>query len=435
MTRGLLSWGRYPAQPQHARPVHWRDDIRAALRTTPGPTLPFGNGRAYGDSCLAVSGKVIHMRPSDRIIAADWATGILRAEAGITLAEILDHAVPRGWFLPVVPGTSHVTLAGAIANDVHGKNHHRRGTFGCHVRSFELVRSDAEPLVCSHTDHGDLFRATIGGLGLTGIIAWAEVALMPVSSLAVETLTQRFDRLEDFFLLAEQQDSTHEYGVAWIDCTATGRKRGRGIYIAADHAIAPAAARPPAHRLSVPFTPPISLVNSLTTRIFNPLYWRRASKAGRRQTVHHVPFFQPLDGIRNWNRLYGRRGFQQFQCVVPDRTAPCAIADLLGTVAGTGLASPLTVLKRCGDIASPGLLSFPMKGVSLAIDFPQSRRLTADLLPRLDAIVHAAGGRLYPAKDAHMSAAHFQAAYPGWKTLEQCRDPALKSRFWERVAT
>jgi len=435
MTRGLLSWGRYPARPQQTRPVHWRDDIRTALQTTSGPTLPFGNGRAYGDSCLAVSGQVIHMRPADRIIAADWTTGIMRAEAGITLAEILEHAVPRGWFLPVVPGTSHVTLGGAIANDVHGKNHHRRGTFGCHVRAFELVRSDAEPLVCSDKAHGDIFRATIGGLGLTGIISWAEIALMPVASVAVETVTQRFDTLDDFFILAEQRDSAHEYGVAWIDCMATGRQRGRGIYIAADHAAASACATPPAHRFSIPFTPPVSLVNSLTTRIFNPVYWRRASPAGTRETVHHVPFFQPLDGIGNWNRLYGRQGFQQFQCVVPDKTAPGVIANLLDTVASTGLASPLTVLKRCSDIASPGLLSFPMKGVSLAIDFPQSPGLATGLLPRLDAIVHAAGGRLYPAKDAHMSAAHFQAAYPGWKTLEHHRDPALKSRFWERVST
>jgi FAD/FMN-containing dehydrogenase len=435
MTGGLLSWGRYPAQPQQSRQVHWRDDIRTALQTTPSPTLPFGNGRAYGDSCLAVSGTVIHMRPADRIIAADWTTGVMRAEAGITLAEILEHAVPRGWFLPVVPGTSHVTLGGAIANDVHGKNHHRRGTFGCHVRAFELVRSDAGPLVCSHQAHGDLFRATIGGLGLTGVISWAEIALMPVSSIAVETVAQRFDTLEDFFALAEEKDHTHEYGVAWIDGMATGRQRGRGIYIAADHARPTASATPPAHRLSIPFTPPVSLVNSLTTRIFNPLYWRRASPTGRRRMIHHVPFFQPLDGIRNWNRLYGRRGFQQFQCVVPDQTAPGVIGDLLDTVARSGLASPLAVLKRCGDIASPGLLSFPMKGVSLAIDFPQSRGLATSLLPRLDAIVHLAGGRLYPAKDAHMSAAHFKAAYPEWKTLEQHRDPALKSRFWERVTT
>lgn len=434
MTRGLLSWGRYPARPQQSRPVHWRDDIKAALEATSAPTLPFGNGRAYGDSCLAVSGRVIHMRPSDRIIAADWTSGIMRAEAGITLAEILEHAVPRGWFLPVVPGTSLVTLGGAIANDVHGKNHHRRGTFGCHVRAFELVRSDADPLVCTRAANADLFRATIGGLGLTGIISWAEISLVPVSSVAVETETQRFDTLEDFFWLSEKLDSAHEYGVAWIDCLATGRRRGRGIYIAADHAVPPAAATPPAHWLSIPFTPPVSLVNNLTTRVFNPLYWHRASPDPTRQTVHHVPFFQPLDGIGNWNRLYGRQGFQQFQCVVPDETARQSIADLLDTVAGSGLGSPLTVLKRCGDIASPGLLSFPMKGVSLAIDFPQSRRLATDLLPRLDAIVHRAGGRLYPAKDAHMSAGHFQAAYPAWKTLEQFRDPALKSRFWERVS-
>lgn len=433
MTKGLLSWGRHPVEPQRARPVHWQDDIGTALARAARPTLGYGNGRAYGDSCLAVSGEVIHMRPADRIIAADWTTGRIRAEAGITLAEITQQSMPRGWFLPVVPGTSLVTLGGAIANDVHGKNHHRRGTFGCHVRAFELVRSDSTPMTCSRDVNSQLFAATIGGLGLTGIIAWAEIQLVPVSSAAVTTVTQRFGRLEDFFALSAQNDSMHEYGVAWIDCMAKGRQRGRGIYIAADHAPAETPARAPTRRLSVPFTPPVSLINTLTTRAFNPLYWHSAPSQERYRTIHHVPYFQPLDGIGNWNRLYGRRGFQQFQCVLPDETAEAGIADLLDAVTRSGLASPLTVLKRCGDIASPGLLSFPMKGTTLAIDFPQSHALETDLFPRLDEIVHRARGRLYPAKDAHMSATHFQAAYPQWRTVEEWRDPALQSRLWQRV--
>lgn len=433
MKQGLLPWGHYPAEPQQPRAIHWRDDLPDALREAARPTLAFGNGRAYGDSCLAVSGEVIHMRPADRIIAVDWDRGILRAEAGITLAEILEQSVPRGWFLPVVPGTSEVTLGGAIANDVHGKNHHRRGTFGCHVKAFELVRSDCKPVACSREANSDLFAATIGGLGLTGIIAWAEISLLRISSPAVDTITQRFDRLEDFFPLATRHDTAHEYGVAWIDSTATGRQRGRGIYIAADHARAPATLKAPSRHLSIPVWPPVSLVNRLTTRLFNPLYWRMASTKEIHRTIHHVPYFQPLDGIRHWNRLYGRKGFQQFQCVLPDDTAEQGIAELLDTVTRSGLGSPLTVLKRCGDIASPGLLSFPMKGVTLAIDFPNTRGLASDLFPRLDDIVHRARGRLYPAKDAHMTAPHFKAAYQNWKTLELHRDPALKSRLWERV--
>ena len=435
MKQGLLPWGRHPLLPQRPHAVHWRDDIPVALRAAARPTLAFGNGRAYGDSCLAASGEVIFMRGADRVIHIDWTNGTLHAEAGMTLGEILELTVPHGWFLPVVPGTSAVTLGGAIANDVHGKNHHRRGTFGCHVRALQLIRSDSPPQLCSRDENTSLFNATIGGLGLTGIIAAAEVQLVPVSSPAVNTLTRRFDRLEDFFSLSERFDSAHEYGVAWIDCMATGRQRGRGIYIAADHAPAGTTARAGRPGLKVPFTPPLPVINSLTTRAFNPVYWRMSPPRETAATMHYKPYFQPLDGIGDWNRLYGPRGFQQFQCVLPDATAEQGVADILDAVTRSRAASFLTVLKRCGDIPSPGLLSFPMKGTTLAIDFPNTPRLEQDLLHRLDAITHRAGGRLYPAKDAHMSAWHFRTAYPRWPELEAMRDPALKSRFWERVAS
>jgi len=433
MKHGLLSWGRYPATPQRARPVYWRDDIRQALFDAAKPTLPFGNGRAYGDGCYALSGEVLHMRPADRFISADWQRGRLRAEAGVTLAEILDLCVPRGWFLPVVPGTGLATLGGAIANDVHGKNHHRRGTFGCHTLSIDLIRSDNSNLTCSRSENAELFAATVGGLGLTGVIAAAEIQLMPIQSAAMTTITQRFNRLEDFFALSSRLDGAHEYGVAWVDCMASGRNRGRGIYIAADHAGPGTKAQPAGLALTVPFTPPVALINGLSTRAFNPLHWHLAPAREKRAVTHYAPYFHPLDRVLSWNRLYGRKGFQQFQCVLPDSTAQDGIAEILQAVSMSGLASFLTVLKRFGDMVSPGVLSFPIKGVTLAIDFSQADRPERALFPVLDAIVHRAGGRHYPAKDAHMPAAHFQSAYPHWRHVERMRDPAINSSLWERL--
>lgn len=433
MTDGLLGWGRYPRTPQAGREIAWTGDIPRALADCARPTLAYGNGRSYGDSCLAASGEVLHMKSLDRIMSVDWTTGTFRAQAGITLGEILELSVPKGWFLPVSPGTKFVTLGGAVANDVHGKNHHRKGTFGRHVSAFGLMRSDSGSITCSQTQNAELYAATIGGLGLSGIIAWVELQLMPVKSSAVDTVTVRFDNLAAFFELSNRFDANHEYGVAWIDCLARGKSLGRGIYIAANHAADGTSANPPRHTLRVPFDPVLPVVNGLTTRMFNPVHWRMAPAHERSRTVHHDPYFYPLDRIHDWNRLYGRRGFQQFQCVIPDAKAESGIAALLQAVARSGRASFLTVLKRCGDIASPGLLSFPMKGVSLAIDFPQSHQMETGLLPELDRIVHENGGRLYPAKDAHMTAKHFQAAYPAWRAVERLRDPALMSAFWKRV--
>jgi FAD/FMN-containing dehydrogenase len=433
MRQGLLSWGRYPATPQRARPVYWRHSIGQALDAAAKPTLPFGNGRAYGDACHAGSGEVLHMRATDRVIAADWQGGRLHAEAGITLAEILELCVPHGWFLPVVPGTGLATLGGAIANDVHGKNHHRRGTFGNHILSLELVRSDRPRLTCSRSENADLFAATVGGLGLTGVIASAEIQLMPIRSGAMNTITQRFDRLEDFFALSSRLDLIHEYGVAWVDCMASGRHRGRGIYIAADHAGPGVEVRASRLQLSVPFTPPFALINGFSSRAFNPVHWRLAPARAKHAVIHYSPYFHPLDRVLSWNRLYGRKGFQQFQCALPDSTAEAGIGDILDAVSVSGLASFLTVLKRFGDSLSPGLLSFPIKGVTLAIDFAQADRPERTLFPVLDKIVHRAGGRLYPAKDAHMSAAHFQGAYPHWQQVERMRDPAINSCLWQRL--
>lgn len=438
MSSPLYSWGRYPNVPQAGHACRWRSELAAQLDSVvreQGSTLPFGNGCSYGDSCLAASNHVVQMRSLDRFIQTDWENGVILAEAGVTLAEILTIAIPRGWFLSVTPGTQFATLGGAIANDVHGKNHHLRGTFGNHVLRFGLLRHGQEALTCSPSENVALFAATIGGLGLTGVIEWAEIRLMPIRSSQIDSTVVRFGGLSEFFALSAELDHQHEYSVAWIDCLAKGSNTGRGVFIVGDHARCGQQEVDRRPKLRVPLAPPFSLINKLSLRAFNAVYWRAHPARRTRQLSSYEPFFYPLDRILHWNRIYGRKGFQQYQCVIPDVVAEVAVRELLSAIAESGLGSFLAVLKRCGDIASPGLLSFPLPGTSLALDFPQKAELDRALFPRLDAIVREAGGRLYPAKDAHMTGSDFRQAYPAWEQLEALRDPALNSRFWKRVIT
>ena len=369
----------------------------------------------------------------DRFIEVDWQSGRIKAEAGVLLADVLDVAVPNGWFLSVTPGTKYVTLGGAVANDVHGKNHHVRGTFGRHVLTFGLIRSDANAeLVCSPTQNNALFTATIGGLGLTGIITWVELQLMPIASPAIDVASFKFGSLAEFFTLSAKLDPLHEYGVAWVDCLATGAHAGRGIYMVGDHARIGELESKPRRKLAVPFVFPVSAVNNVTLRAFNAAYYTMHKSGQQQSRTGYDPFFYPLDGILHWNRIYGKRGFQQFQCVIPERQAEPAIEALLAAIARSGSGSFLAVLKRCGNIVSPGKMSFPMAGTSLALDFPNHPRLDR-LFDKLDRIVSDAGGRLYPAKDAHMHGDDFRRAYPNWHEVEALRDPLLCSQFWKRV--
>ncbi|WP_118182394.1 FAD-binding oxidoreductase [Paraburkholderia phosphatilytica] len=432
----VRSWGRYPAFPQEAHPVAWRDSARAAWTDAVGERgtmLPFGNGRSYGDSCLAASGHVLQTLPLDRLIAADWKSGVLRAEPGVTLEQILEVAIPRGWMLPVTPGTKYATLGGAIANDVHGKNHHVRGTFGRYVRRFALARSDGSVSECAPEEHAELFAATVGGLGLTGLILWAEIQLMPIRSSMIDVTNIRFANLDEFFALSERLDPLHEYGVAWVDCLARGATLGRGIYMIGDHADSGPLEADRRKKRTVPFTLPVPIFNPLTLRAFNELFYRKQMSDEAKSTVGYDQYFYPLDSLLEWNRIYGRAGFQQYQCVVPAAVSRDAIHAILAAIAKSGTGSFLAVLKRCGDLPSPGLLSFPLDGTSLALDFPQRDALNERLFTELDAIVREAQGRIYPAKDAHMSGADFRAAYPQWQQLESLRDPAILSRFWERT--
>jgi FAD/FMN-containing dehydrogenase len=437
MSSSLLSWGRYPRLPQTGHAVHWQDDISCTLSGIAAGVgdgaLAYGCGRSYGDSCLAASDHVLAMHGLDRVVAADWETGLFCAEAGLTLAELIRIALPRGWFLPVTPGTKFVTLGGAVANDVHGKNHHVMGTFGRHVRRLSLYRSDEGVVECSPAQRGELFAATVGGLGLTGIIVKVELQLRRIASGEIEQHCIRFGGLDEFFALSEAHDRNYEHSVSWIDCLASGKKSGRGRYIAGNHAQDGPLVPAPEAGLRMPFDPPVSLVNPLSLRVFNTLYYYHQCRKEVRGRVNYDPFFYPLDRLLQWNRIYGRAGFQQYQCVVPQAGGREAIRALMNEIARSGTGSFLAVLKQCGTLESPGLLSFPLHGVTLALDFPQREAENQRLFARLDALVHEAGGRLYPAKDAHMSAAHFKQAYPNWEKVEALRDPRLLSRFWRRV--
>jgi FAD/FMN-containing dehydrogenase len=444
-SRVVSSWGNVIHAPHALYDLRARDD-RFPQVAASSKVLPFGNGRSYGDSCLNVGGALLQTRTLHRFIAFDRETGVLACESGVLLADILRLVVPHGWFPAAVPGTCYVTVGGAIANDVHGKNHHRAGTFGGHVRRLELLRSNNERLVCSPLENPQWFSATVGGLGLTGVITWAELQLrrIPGPQMSVETI--RFANVDEFFALAAEAESRSEYTVAWIDCLGRGKHLGRGLLQLADHvrgdAVGPrgtahsgdtAGPVPVRGKISIPLPLPVSLVNALSLRIFNTLYYRRQFGARRRTTQNFQPFFFPLDGIGHWNRLYGPRGFYQYQCVVPTPTAPDATAKLLETIARSGLGSFLAVLKRFGSASSPGMLSFPREGVTLALDFPNKGARVERLFEALDEIVGAAGGTLYPAKDGRMPGSLFRIGYPRWQEFSQYIDPACSSSFWRRV--
>ncbi|HUM90212.1 MAG TPA: FAD-binding oxidoreductase [Candidatus Competibacter sp.] len=427
-----LSWGRYPRTRQATIRCH---DRHAALPVIERLLLPYGNGRSYGDSCLNEGGALLHTRGLDRFIIFDPTTGVLRCEAGILLSEILELIVPQGWFLPVTPGTRFVTVGGAIANDVHGKNHHRAGTFGAWIRGFELLRSDGSRRRCSPTENPDWFAATVGGLGLTGLITWAEIQLRRIANPWIASETIRFGGLEEFFAVSAASDRDYEYTVAWLDCTSRGAALGRGLFMRGNHAPALCAARPrsPVGRLTVPFTPPLSLVNHWSLKAFNTLYYHRQRAEITRSITHYAPFFYPLDSVLAWNRIYGRRGFLQYQCAIPHAHGPAAIRGMLEHITRSGMGSFLAVLKVFGEIPAVGQLSFPRPGVTLALDFPNQGTATFKLLDTLDSIVAVAGGAVYPAKDARMSGIRFRAFFPNWQRFNAYIDPRFSSSFWRRV--
>lgn len=428
----VSSWGRLTHAPHDIVALADRSRAPAIVAASRRPALPFGNGRSYGDVCLNESGVLWATRDLDRFIAFDPATGRLECEAGVTLDEIIEIALPQGWFLPVTPGTRYVTLGGAIANDVHGKNHHGAGTFGEHVESLTLLRTDGRTIVCGPEHEAEWFRATVGGLGLTGLIATVAMRLRPVDGAWIDTTATPFDSLDEFFALSGAASTSHEYTVAWIDCGPAVGTDTRGLFFAGRHAGSTEPV-PPMRPRSVPLTPPISLVTPWSVRAFNRLYRRAHRHAEELARQDYRRFFYPLDGVRDWNRIYGPRGFYQYQCVVPAAVQEDATRELLAIVAAARTGSFLAVLKTFGERAPAGLLSFPMAGTTLALDFPNLGAETLALFERLDAAVDSAGGRLYAAKDARMPAALFKRGYPQWQAFEAYRDPGISSQMARRL--
>ena len=427
------SWGRYPTYDAKIIPLRWQSDYPAVVANLHNGALPVGMGRSYGDVCLLKDGNLLQTTGLDRLIHFDPESGLLTAEAGITLAQILDFSVPRGFFLPVTPGTKYVTLGGAIANDIHGKNHHVEGTLGRHITRFELVRSDGTRKLCSPTENPDFYAATIGGMGLTGLISWATLRMKPIVSRKIDYEGIQFHGIDEFLELTKQSEKI-EYTVSWIDCASTGKNFARGIFMQGDHSPAKSELTPsPEPKLVFPFDAPGFALNHATVSMFNTAFFHKQIHKRVVALQDYEPFFYPLDKVLHWNRLYGKRGLLQFQSVIPWESAREGTIAILREVANSGLASFLAVLKAFGDVPSPGMMSFPKPGITLALDFPIKPDKSFPLFTRLADMTLDYGGRLYPAKDAAMTAPQFQAFYPQWEKFARYRDPLITSSFWERV--
>lgn len=431
----LSGWGRSPTALCHLlRPGTRAETMDKCARES--SLIARGNGRSYGDASLNSAATMSTLR-LDRLLAFDSAGGLLKAEAGLLLSDLLALFVPRGWFPPVTPGTRFVTLGGMLAADVHGKNHHLDGSFGEHVLQFDLLCGDGVVRCCSRDQNADLFRATIGGMGLSGTILTVTLSLRRIETPWILQETVRCRDLDET-LAAFDVARSAPYSVAWIDCLARGGDRGRALLYRGEHASPQAvptglrAPRPVAGspRLRVPVDLPGWVLNGRTVQAFNELYYRKGRPGSA--LIHYQRFFYPLDAIGDWNRLYGRRGFVQYQCVVPMLGGRDALSRLLDMIAAAGTGSFLAVLKQFGpggELGQGGLLSFPMEGYTLAVDFPATQAAFA-LMRNMDAVVAGCGGRLYLAKDARMGSDMMSATYPDLDRFRAiCRDVDPDRRY------
>ncbi len=334
------------------------------------------------------------------------------------MAELLGVFVPRGWFLPITPGTKFVSIGGAIASDVHGKNHHLHGCFSECVDSIQLLLADGSQMQCSRSERPELFHASCGGMGLTGLIVAATLRLLRIDSAYIEQTTYKATNLEEALALFEAH-STSTYSVAWIDCLARGAALGRSLLMLGEHARDDQLALPAKSKLSVPLDMPSFLLNRFSVQVFNELYYQRIRQHESKQRVSYESFFYPLDGLQQWNRLYGKQGFVQYQFVIPKAAGLQGMRAILERISASHRGSFLAVLKVFGA-SNDNLLSFPMDGYTLALDFKMEAGLLA-LLEELDRMVLAYGGRLYLAKDARMSEATFKQSQPNWQQFQEIR--------------
>jgi len=431
-TKLLSGWGRYPVESCHVFRPEKRSEVAATLASGLEPSyIPRGLGRSYGDAALNENAGVIWHILLNRFLSFDSASGVVECESGVSLAEIIQYFLPRGWFLPVTPGTKFVTVGGAIAADIHGKNHHQDGSFSNFVLDFRLLAPTGEVLLCSPASHPEIFWATVGGMGLTGVVLSARLRLRRVDSAYVFVDFHQAPNLEDALATMEASDERYDYSVAWIDALATGKSMGRSVLMRGNHAAA--AELPPRvrHALAAPTAPqwnlfvdfPSGILNRLTVKAFNTAYYAVHRSAARR-LVSIEKFFYPLDAIDQWNRMYGKRGFVQYQIALPQASGRAGLCTILSRLARSGRASFLAVLKRFGD-AGNGLLSFPLRGYTLALDIPVARGLVP-FLRELDRMTLDYGGRIYLAKDAVLRAEDFAAMYPkleSFRAIQRKLDP------------
>ncbi|MDA8141964.1 MAG: FAD-binding oxidoreductase [Desulfobacteraceae bacterium] len=420
----LSGWGCYPII-ECAAHLFEKRSTAAALLSAGDDWIAYGQGKSYGDSALAPH--VLLTQEYNKLIDFDAQTGVVTCECGITLAELIDLFLPRGWFLKVTPGTKLISVGGAIASDVHGKNHHAEGCFSESVISLRLMLPDGTIASCSREENVPLFRATCGGMGLTGVILDATLQLKAVNSAYIRENIIPCANLDEVFVQYDRC-SHYPYSVAWIDCLAGGSSLGRSILMVGDHDDDGELTLPEAKRLSVPVTCPSFLLNNYTLSMFNQIYYRVKGKPAQRQRVPLETFFYPLDKIDHWNRMYGKAGFVQYQCVLPMATSYKGMKALLQQISAAGMGSFLAVIKLFGP-QNENFLSFPMEGYTLALDFKIQPKLFG-LLERLDRIVLEHDGRLYLTKDSRMSEAMFMQGYPRWREFQDLRTQyGMKKKF------
>jgi len=420
--RRISDWGNYPVIEAEVSGFDTVTQLRSQLEL-PGDVIAFGNGRSYGDSSL--QNRILMTRRFNKFLSFDDQTGELCCQAGVLLSEILEVFVPRGWFLPVTPGTKFVTVGGAIAADIHGKNHHVDGSFGQHIISMDIMRNDGTVITCSPAENTEFFKVTVGGMGLSGIILNATFRLRRIETAYMTEETVRAENLKEIMDCFEAS-SDWTYSVAWIDCLAKGDSLGRSIMMRGEHATAPdlliqSHKQAPLHprqgmKLDVPFRFPNFALNHYTMQAFNFAYYNKCRPGTHKQVVSYNQFFYPLDAVANWNRIYGKRGFTQYQFVIPKDAGREGMERILKRITDSGLGSFLAVLKLFGKQDS--FISFPMEGYTLALDFPISHK-AMDLFKELDAMVADYGGRLYLAKDSRMNAGMFEKTYPNADEFRQ----------------
>ena len=437
----LTGWGRYPCAESDVYRPERRAELAAIVTANSSSLIARGAGRAYGDAAINGGHRVVDLQRLNRMLGFDARSGLLRCDAGVTISEIIDVFLPRGFFPPVTPGTRFVTLGGSIAADVHGKNHHRDSSLGTHVLWFDLMLASGEVRRCSREENAGLFWATVGGMGLTGVILEVELRLQPVESAYLEGEIIRAANLDAAIEAFERAGDEYGYSAAWIDCVAGKRSLGRSYLAVGNFASRDALpprlrqcplAPPPRSGPSVPFELPNFALNELSVRAFNQFIYLTHPNSRGRTWFDYRPFFYPLDSIGNWTRIYGKRGFVQYQCVWPEGESRAGLVETLEAISRSRRASFLTVLKKFG--AQDGMLSFPMPGYTLALDFPVADGLL-EFLDRLDEMVLRRGGRTYLAKDARMRPETFRAMYPRlgeWQQVKAAVDP--EHRFSSSLA-